>query len=85
MRSTYQADACKKENSSQCEIDNDLFYVAGARASIHKVDSAQYQARYAQECKYYADDAFFHDVVLGNGCKRYARSGFIVSTTNNKL
>ena len=65
-----EPDACEEEYSSQGKIDQDLFYVAGPRSSVHEVNCAKDQPGNSKECEYYADDSFFHNVAFGEGMQR---------------
>ena len=54
MRSSDEADACKKENSTEYKIDENFFNILHAATGLHEIHG------YSKESQYNSDDPFFH-------------------------
>ena len=72
VRSANKADAGKKENAAQGEIDQYFFDILSARAAIHKVNSAQDEPGNPKDCQNNAYNSFLHNSLLSCSCKLYA-------------
>ena len=72
VRGAYKANARKKEDSAQRKIDQDLFNIFSATASVHKIHSAQDEPGNAENGQDNAYNSFLHNSLLGFSCKQHA-------------
>jgi hypothetical protein len=74
VRGTNKADARKKENAAEAEIDKYFFDIACARSAIHKINGAQDEAGNTETSKNDTYDPFLHKRLLGWSCKPHAHA-----------